>query len=184
MPLAEFRDWLGTFTEDVPQLEGQKWAQALRSQAPSGERHDPSTPDTAFMRAEWSAKSSYLGLSLFISGDADMPKPIFVLSMLLLVAYGHAAEEHKIIAVSEWSKPVESHDRFLRARCCSWKVAPEPMQDRGPRFCCMWKWRMRMEPGANPYAPISTRPRDCSFTSKMRTANSFPRLRRGEAAAM
>jgi hypothetical protein len=45
-----------------------------------------------------------------------MPKPIFVLSMLLLVAYGHAAEEHKIIAVSEWSKPVESHDRFLRAR--------------------------------------------------------------------
>src|SRR6476620_10862891 len=114
MPLAEFRDWLGTFTEDVPQLEGQKWAQALRSQAPSGERHDPSTPDTAFMRAEWSAKSFYLGLSLFISGDADMPKPIFVLS--LLVAYGHAAEEHKTIAVSEWSKPVESHDRFLQAR--------------------------------------------------------------------
>ena len=45
-----------------------------------------------------------------------MPKPILVLPMLLLVVYGRAAEDPKVIAVSEWSKPVESHDRFLRAR--------------------------------------------------------------------
>src|SRR4029078_11900224 len=38
--------------------------------------------------------------------------------MLVLAAYPCCmlAEEHKIIAVSDWSESVESHDRFLRAR--------------------------------------------------------------------
>jgi len=29
---------------------------------------------------------------------------------------GHKTEEHKVIAVSDWSEPVENHDHFLRAR--------------------------------------------------------------------
>lgn len=45
-----------------------------------------------------------------------MLKPFLVAPMLLLAVYGNAAEESKEIAASEWSKPVESHDRFLRAR--------------------------------------------------------------------
>ena len=56
--------------------------------------------------------------------------------MLLLVAYGHAAEESKVIAVSEWSKPVESHDRFLRARWGSTvrrgAQAPDRLSVQGP----------------------------------------------------
>ena len=40
------------------------------------------------------------------------------LAVLLLFLFGSAlpAEELKLIAMSEWSKPVESHDRFLQAR--------------------------------------------------------------------
>jgi hypothetical protein len=45
-----------------------------------------------------------------------MSRPILALLLLLFVACCQAAEEPKVIAVSEWSKPVESHDRFLRAR--------------------------------------------------------------------
>ncbi len=45
-----------------------------------------------------------------------MMKPLAL--MLVLASYPCCimAEEHKIIAVSDWSESVESHDRFLRAR--------------------------------------------------------------------
>jgi hypothetical protein len=38
--------------------------------------------------------------------------------LLLLATYARslAAEEHKVIAVSEWSEEVVNHDHFLRAR--------------------------------------------------------------------
>src|SRR5687767_3099116 len=41
---------------------------------------------------------------------------IALLSVLVLSTGYVGAEEHKLIAMSEWSKPVESHDRFLQAR--------------------------------------------------------------------
>jgi hypothetical protein len=45
-----------------------------------------------------------------------MHKSVALLSVLLWAACCVGAEEHKLIAMSEWSKPVESHDRFLQAR--------------------------------------------------------------------
>lgn len=45
-----------------------------------------------------------------------MLRSIALLSVLVWTAGNVGAEEHKLIAMSEWSKPVESHDRFLQAR--------------------------------------------------------------------
>jgi hypothetical protein len=45
-----------------------------------------------------------------------MLRLIALLSVLVCATGNVGAEEHKLIAMSEWSKPVESHDRFLQAR--------------------------------------------------------------------
>ncbi|MBC8065875.1 MAG: hypothetical protein H7Y17_13665, partial [Chlorobia bacterium] len=45
-----------------------------------------------------------------------MLRSIALLSVLVCSTGYVGAEEHKLIAMSEWSKPVESHDRFLQAR--------------------------------------------------------------------
>jgi hypothetical protein len=45
-----------------------------------------------------------------------MLRSLVLLSLLTCTAGGAAAEEPKVIAMSAWSKPVESHDRFLQAR--------------------------------------------------------------------
>src|SRR5688572_599431 len=45
-----------------------------------------------------------------------MLRSIALLSVLACAGGNVAAEEHKLIAISEWSKPVESYDRFLQAR--------------------------------------------------------------------
>jgi hypothetical protein len=45
-----------------------------------------------------------------------MFRSIALFSVLVCAGGNVAADEHKLIAMSEWSKPVESHDRFLQAR--------------------------------------------------------------------
>ncbi len=45
-----------------------------------------------------------------------MFRSLALLSVLFCMTCRAAADEPKVIAASEWSKPVESHDRFLQAR--------------------------------------------------------------------
>src|SRR5687768_6031985 len=45
-----------------------------------------------------------------------MLRSIALLSVLVCATSCDGAEEHKLIAMSEWAKPVESHDRCLQAR--------------------------------------------------------------------
>jgi hypothetical protein len=45
-----------------------------------------------------------------------MPRSIALFLILLLADFCRGDEPPKLIAASEWSKPVESHDRFLQAR--------------------------------------------------------------------
>jgi hypothetical protein len=45
-----------------------------------------------------------------------MLRSIALLSLLVYAVGDVRAEDHRLIAISEWSKPVESHDRFLQAR--------------------------------------------------------------------
>jgi len=57
-----------------------------------------------------------MGFSVHTFAEYAAMIRLIVLLPLLLVAWCYGEEKPKLLAESEWSKPVESHDRFLRAR--------------------------------------------------------------------
>ena len=70
------------------------------------------------------------------------------------------AEEHKVIAVSEWSEPVENHDHFLRARVLVLEGRCVPTPGPMPRCSSMLKSKTPTAPGAS----------RSEFTSTLRAA--------------